>query len=78
MSATPKDTLGGATKGDIQKAVAIGFLGIFGVAFLYIFFSGQVNVNITGTIDANTFVGPLIGIIIGIFSWLGFKAGTGK
>lgn len=74
-----KDTLAGATKGDIQKAVAIGFLGIFGVVILYmVFFSGKIDVKITGTIDVNTFIGPFIGIIIAMIGWLGFKMAQGK
>lgn len=73
-----KDTLAGATKGDIQKAVAIGFLGIFGAAILYLFFKGSVDVTITGNIDVNTLLGPFIGIIIAMIGWLGFKMAQSK
>lgn len=70
-----KDTLGGATKADIQKVVAIGFLGIFGAAIIYFFTQAGLDIKITGDLDVNIFIGPFIGIIIGIFSWLGFKQG---
>ncbi len=73
MSAT--DSLGGATKADIQKAVAIGFLGIFGAAIIYIFTQAGLDIKISGDLDVNIFIGPFIGIIIGIFTWLGFKQG---
>ncbi len=70
-----KDTLGGATKADIQKVVAVGFLGIFGAAIVYIFTQAGLDIKISGALDVNIFIGPFIGIIIGIFTWLGFKQG---
>ena len=71
-----KDTLAGATKADIQKAVAIAFLGIFGSGIIYFFTKADVSgIKIAGDLDVNVFIGPFIGIIIGIFTWLGFKQG---
>ena len=71
-----KDTLGGATKADIQKIVAIGFLGMFGGGIIYFFTQADVaGIKIAGNLDVNVFIGPFIGIVIGIFTWLGFKQG---
>jgi len=70
-----KDTLGGASKADIQKVVAIGFLGIFGAGIIYFFTQASLDIKIGGDLDVNIFIGPFIGIIIGIFTWLGFKSG---
>jgi len=70
-----KDTLGGATKADIQKIVGVGFLGIFGGLIIYIFTQAGLDIKITGELDVNVFMGPFIGIIIGIFGWLGYKQG---
>jgi hypothetical protein len=67
-------------KADIQKAVAIAFLGIFGAGIIYFFTQADVSkISIAGVLDINVFIGPFIGIIIGIFTWLGFKQGqSGK
>jgi hypothetical protein len=70
-----KDTLGGATKADIQKVVAIAFLSIFGMTIIGLFYFATPDVTISGDLDVNVFVGPFIGIVIGIFTWLGFKQG---
>ena len=74
-----KDTLGGATKADIQKVVAISFLGLFGAGIIYFFVVADVSeIKISGQLDVNQFWTVFVGIIIGIFTWLGFKQGQEK
>lgn len=70
-----KNTLSEATKSDIQKVVAVVFLGIFAVLNIYFFSQADLDIKITGALDVNVFITPFIGIIIGIFTWLGFKQG---
>ena len=71
-----KDTLIDATKADIQKIIAVGFLGIFGSAIIYFLTQAGLDITVSGDLDVNIFIGPFIGIIMGIFTWLGFKQGT--
>ena len=74
----PNDTLAGASKADLQKVIAIVFLGIFGAGIIYFFVAAKLDITIDGSLDVNIFIGPFIGIIIGIFTWLGFKTGQGS
>ncbi|GKS67354.1 hypothetical protein YTPLAS73_09010 [Nitrosarchaeum sp.] len=70
------DTLSRITKGDMQKAVALGFLVLFGSAIVYFFVVSDVSqISIRGEIDVNQFWTVFVGIVIGVFTWLGFKTG---
>lgn len=69
----PKDTLKGATKGDITKAVAVGFMGIFGGMIIFLFIGAKQDVSISGQLDVNSIWAVFIGLVISISTYLGFK-----
>lgn len=70
-----KDTLAGISKKDVQTAVAIGFLTLFGVIVIAIFMQSSFDITIEGNIDPNMVWATFIGIVMSIALWLGFRSG---
>lgn len=76
MKESQEDNLVGMTKADIQKATSLGFLILFGIIIGYLVIASDVTqITISGKIDVNQFWTVFVGIVIGAFTWLGFKTG---
>ena len=75
MSEDTSSTTFGANKKDVALAVAIGFMGLFGVIVILMLARADYTLTMSGTLDANLVWATFIGIIMSVMTWLGFKQG---
>ena len=65
-------------KADLRSVVALLMIGVFITSWFY--YLAVTPIDDTKKLDATTvfmmFVSLLIGTLVGVFSWLGFKQGT--